>query len=60
MTRMIREGFGLVQTLRPESMTDFVTPAAELFSVWHLGIPDVQGRAWTLSIGGLEIGRAHV
>ncbi len=52
MTRMIREGFGLVQTLRPESMTDFVTPAAELFSVWHLGIPDVQDRAWTLTISG--------
>jgi sulfane dehydrogenase subunit SoxC len=49
---MLREGFGLVQTLRPEGMTDFITPAAELFSVWHLGIPDVQARAWTLAIGG--------
>ena len=25
---------------------------AGLFSVWHLGIPDVQERAWTLTIGG--------
>jgi DMSO/TMAO reductase YedYZ molybdopterin-dependent catalytic subunit len=49
---MLREGFGLVQTLRPEGMTDFITPEAELFSVWHLGIPDVQARDWTLAIGG--------
>jgi DMSO/TMAO reductase YedYZ molybdopterin-dependent catalytic subunit len=50
---MLREGFGLVQTLRPEGMTDFITPAAGLISVWHLGIPDTQARGWTLTIGGL-------
>jgi hypothetical protein len=33
MTEMLREGFGLVQTLLPEGMTDFITPAAGLFAV---------------------------
>jgi DMSO/TMAO reductase YedYZ molybdopterin-dependent catalytic subunit len=50
---MLREGFGLEQPLRPEGMTDFVTPTAGLFAVWHLGIPDVRDRAWTLTVGGL-------
>jgi DMSO/TMAO reductase YedYZ molybdopterin-dependent catalytic subunit len=49
---MLEKSFGLVQTLRPEGMTKFITPAAELFSVWHLGIPDVRNRAWTLTIRG--------
>ncbi len=49
---MLREGFGLVQTLRPQDMTSFVTPEADLFSVWHLGIPDVPTDTWTLTVGG--------
>jgi DMSO/TMAO reductase YedYZ molybdopterin-dependent catalytic subunit len=49
---MLREGFGLVQILRPQDMTSFVTPEADLFSVWHLGIPDVPTNAWTLAVDG--------
>ncbi|MEV5872880.1 molybdopterin-dependent oxidoreductase [Streptomyces sp. NPDC052101] len=50
---MLHEGFGLVQRLRPEHLTSFVTAEADLFSVWHLGIPDVSPDSWTLRVGGL-------
>jgi DMSO/TMAO reductase YedYZ molybdopterin-dependent catalytic subunit len=53
MTKMLWEGFGLVQTLRPEAMTAFITPEPDLFSVWHLGIPDVPTNEWTLTLRGL-------
>ncbi|WP_229881197.1 molybdopterin-dependent oxidoreductase [Streptomyces alanosinicus] len=50
---MLHEGFGLVQRLRPEHLTSFITAEADLFSVWHLGIPDVGPDSWTLRVGGL-------
>ncbi|MER6382854.1 molybdopterin-dependent oxidoreductase [Streptomyces sp. NPDC001250] len=50
---MLHEGFGLVQKVRPEHLTSFITPEADLFSVWHLGIPDVSPDSWTLRVGGL-------
>ncbi|MFK0280886.1 molybdopterin-dependent oxidoreductase [Streptomyces sp. NPDC090499] len=51
-TPMLEKGFGLDQRLRPDDMTSFLTPEADLFSVWHLGIPDADTSAWTLMIGG--------
>ncbi|MER6226710.1 molybdopterin-dependent oxidoreductase [Streptomyces sp900105755] len=33
-------------------MTSFLTPEADLFSVWHLGIPDVATDGWSLTLGG--------
>ncbi|MER5530378.1 molybdopterin-dependent oxidoreductase [Streptomyces sp. NPDC002677] len=49
---MLVEGFGLDQRLRPPDMTSFLTPEADLFSVWHLGIPDVATDSWSLTVGG--------
>ncbi|MEU3780200.1 molybdopterin-dependent oxidoreductase [Streptomyces sp900129855] len=49
---MLHKGFGLDQRLRPQDMTSFLTPEADLFSVWHLGIPDVGDDTWSLTIGG--------
>jgi DMSO/TMAO reductase YedYZ molybdopterin-dependent catalytic subunit len=49
---MLRRGFGLEQRLRPEGMTSFITAESDLFSVWHLGVPDVTTEAWTLEVGG--------
>ncbi|MER5513825.1 hypothetical protein [Streptomyces sp. NPDC002763] len=49
---MLVEGFGLDQRLRPPDMTSFLTPEADLFSVWHLGIPDVGTDSWSLTVGG--------
>ncbi|WEO93444.1 molybdopterin-dependent oxidoreductase [Streptomyces sp. FXJ1.172] len=51
-TPMLHKGFGLKQRLRPEDMTSFLTPESDLFSVWHLGIPDVATDTWSLTIGG--------
>ncbi|KOV58221.1 hypothetical protein ADK64_37260 [Streptomyces sp. MMG1121] len=50
---MLRKGFGLVHRLRPERMTSLITPEADLFSVWHLGVPDVSTASWTLTVGGM-------
>ncbi|WP_369393033.1 molybdopterin-dependent oxidoreductase [Streptomyces sp. CG1] len=50
---MLREGFGLAHRTRPEHLTAFITPEADLFSVRHLGIPDVSPGSWTRRIGGL-------
>lgn len=50
---MLQDGFGLVQNQRPEHMTTFVTAEQDLFTVWHLGIPDVDTREWTLILDGL-------
>src|ERR1700754_2130276 len=50
---MLYEGFGLVQNLRPERMTAFITPEPDLFSVWHLGIPDVSADGWSLTLDGM-------
>ncbi|MFF3851005.1 molybdopterin-dependent oxidoreductase [Streptomyces sp. NPDC002328] len=33
-------------------MQSFLTPEADLFSVWHLGIPDVAADRWSLTVGG--------
>ncbi|MEU6375242.1 molybdopterin-dependent oxidoreductase [Streptomyces sp. NPDC046909] len=51
-TPMLVEGFGLDQRLRPPEMTSFLTPEADLFAVWHLGIPDVATDSWSLTVGG--------
>lgn len=50
---MLHDGFGLVQNQRPEHMTSFVTAEQDLFTVWHLGIPNVDTSEWTLALGGL-------
>ncbi|MGN5377294.1 molybdopterin-dependent oxidoreductase [Streptomyces lasalocidi] len=50
---LLRKGFGLIQKLRPEHMTSFITPEADLFTVWHLGVPDVCADSWTLTVGGM-------
>ncbi|MER6027645.1 molybdopterin-dependent oxidoreductase [Streptomyces sp. NPDC001851] len=55
-TPMLRKGFGLTQELRPEDMTSYLTPEADVFSVWHLGIPDVPTDTWSLTVGG-RVGR---
>lgn len=39
--------------LDPSGMTERVTPAADLFVLAHLGIPDVAVSDWTLRIDGL-------
>ena len=51
-TPMLQDGFSLDERLRPEYMTSFVTPESDLFSVGHLGVPDVTAEAWTLEVGG--------
>lgn len=51
-TPMLVEGFGLDQRLRPPDVTSFLTPEADLFYVWHLGIPDVATDRWSLTVGG--------
>ncbi|WP_177240206.1 molybdopterin-dependent oxidoreductase [Streptomyces monashensis] len=50
---LLHKGFGLMQKLRPEHLTSFITPEADLFTVWHLGVPDVRADSWTLTVGGM-------
>ncbi|MET8957516.1 hypothetical protein ACWEQN_44015 [Streptomyces sp. NPDC004129] len=38
---LLSKGFGLVQNLRPEQMTSFITAEADLFTVWHLGVQEI-------------------
>lgn len=39
--------------LRPHELTSRVTKTGELFTLAHLGVPRIEAREWTLSIGGL-------
>ncbi|MCC4321345.1 molybdopterin-dependent oxidoreductase [Streptomyces malaysiensis] len=57
---MLHEGFGLEQRLRPQDLTSFLTPEADLFSVRHLGIPDFAGDTWRLAIGGAVTRQLHL
>lgn len=46
-------GFGLIQKRDPSLFSSRITNEADLFKVWHLGIPDIEGGEWTLHIRGL-------
>ncbi|KKB73070.1 MULTISPECIES: molybdopterin-dependent oxidoreductase [Bacillus] len=46
-------GFGLIQNHDINSLSRKITREADLFKVWHLGIPDINERKWMLCINGL-------
>jgi len=44
---------GRANTLDWQSLESWVTPTEHLFSVGHYGIPEVDGDAWRLEVGGM-------
>lgn len=46
-------GFGLIQNQDKDSLSRKITREADLFKVWHLGIPGINNREWMLSINGM-------
>ncbi|ASJ57484.1 hypothetical protein BP422_09000 [Brevibacillus formosus] len=46
-------GFGLIQKREANVYSRLVTNEDDLFKVWHLGIPNIDGGEWKLHINGL-------
>lgn len=51
--KMKFSGFGLIQKRDPKVFFNQITKESDLFKVWHLGIPDIDGQEWVLNIHGL-------
>jgi len=50
---MLIEGLVREHKLKPAGMTERFTPAADLFVLAHLGIPEIKAENWSLCIDGL-------
>ncbi|MGB0542272.1 MAG: sulfite oxidase [Longimicrobiales bacterium] len=47
------EAGGRANTLDWQSLESFVTPTEQLFRVGHYGMPELDGAAWRLEVGGM-------
>lgn len=48
--KMKFSGYGLIQNREPKEFLAPITKESDLFKVWHLGIPDMDGQEWVLTI----------
>ena len=52
-SKMKFSGYRLIQNRDPKVFLNPITKESDLFKVWHLGIPDIDGQEWVLNIHGL-------